>query len=248
LQPSAALSANPKALSKPVLTCKIKGMDDFSYSVIKAGKGGKPGADAKVEVNYTGRLKADGKEFDSGEAAKFRVGRVIAGFAQGLQLMQPGGKYRLCIPAALGYGAEGAGDDIPANADLVFEVELLSFTTPPPKPVVPDADRTCALTTASGLGFRQIAMGSGRVATDADVALIDYVTFDARTGQILDKREWEKIPVSKATAVFSEALKMMSAGSVFTFCLPKMNIEGEETDINIRVDFLDVRAAPVIED
>jgi FKBP-type peptidyl-prolyl cis-trans isomerase len=71
--------------------------------VIKAGKGEKPGPDdSKVEVNYSGRLASDGSEFDSGEGAKFKVSGVIPGFAQGLKLMQPGGKYRLCIPFRAG--------------------------------------------------------------------------------------------------------------------------------------------------
>ncbi len=160
-----AIAAEPTA-AKPVLTCKIKTAEGLSYTVIKAGAGEKPGADARVEVNYSGRLASDGSEFDAGQGAKFKIGGVIPGFAQGLKLMQPGGKYRLCIPAALGYGAEGSGP-IPANSDLVFEVELLSFTTPPPKPVIAPADRTCNQTTASGLGYAVMKAAQGRVATDA---------------------------------------------------------------------------------
>ena len=162
---------------KPILTCKVKTPEGLSYTVIKAGKGEKPGPDSKVEVNYSGRLAADGSEFDSGEGAKFKVGGVIPGFAQGLKMMQPGGKYRLCIPSALGYGPEG-GDPIPPNADLVFEVELLSFTTPPPKPVIAPADRACAQTIASGLGYSMVTAGAGRVPTDADMALVDFTLFD----------------------------------------------------------------------
>jgi len=53
---------------------------------------------------------------------------VIPGFAQGLQLVSKGSVVRLCIPAALGYGTQGSGS-IPANSDLVFQVELLDFKT-----------------------------------------------------------------------------------------------------------------------
>jgi FKBP-type peptidyl-prolyl cis-trans isomerase len=241
------VAAEKKPVAKPVLACKTKGTDGLTYSVIKAGKGAKPGPDAKVEVNYSGRLKSDGSEFDSGKGAKFRVGGVIPGFAQGLQLMQAGGKYRLCIPAALGYG-EAATGSIPANADLVFEVELLSFTTPPPKPVIAPADRSCAQTTASGLGYAMLKAGSGPMPTDADMALVDFTTFDAQTGVVQEKREWEKIPLSRATPLFGEGLKMMQAGATYRFCMPKPAEGAAEQSVNIIVDLIGLRPAPAAEE
>ena len=138
----AIAAPKPAKAKPPTLTCKTAAADGLTYTVIKAGKGDRPGADSKVKVNYKGMLTANGSEFDAGQGAEFKVGGVIPGFAQGLQLMQPGGSYRLCIPSKLGYGEAGTGP-IPANADLVFEVDLLSFTTPPPKPVIPVAERAC---------------------------------------------------------------------------------------------------------
>ncbi|MGL5839038.1 MAG: FKBP-type peptidyl-prolyl cis-trans isomerase [Sphingorhabdus sp.] len=242
---SPVTAAPPKAVP-PVLTCKLQAADGLTYSVIKPGKGEKPGATARAEVNYSGRLAADGTEFDSGKAIKFPVGGVIPGFAQGLQLMQPGGKYRLCIPAALGYGAEGTGP-IPGNADLVFEVELLSFTTPPPKPVIAPADRDCAQTTASGLGYAQIKAGNGRAPTDADLALVDFTTFDAKTGVVEEKRDWEKIPLAQASPIFGEGLKMMQTGATYRFCMPKPGGTDAANAplVNIIVTLLDLRPAPV---
>lgn len=244
-----AVAAAPPAPAKLVLTCKVKTPEGLSYTVLTAGKGEKPGADARVEVNYSGRLASDGSEFDSGAGVKFKVGGVIAGFAQGLKLMQPGGKYRLCIPAALGYGAEGAGT-IPANADLVFEVDLLSFTTPPPKPVIAPADRTCAQTTASGLGYSMVTAGSGRAPTNADMALIDFTVFDAQSGIVQEKRDWEKIPLAQTSALFGEALKMMPAGSTYRFCMPQPTDPAApaQPETNILVTLLDLRPAPPIED
>jgi FKBP-type peptidyl-prolyl cis-trans isomerase len=241
--PSLAATPKPAKVTAPVLTCKTAAADGLTYTVVKPGKGDKPGVDAKVKVNYKGMLTADGKEFDSGKGAEFKVGGVISGFAQGLQLMQPGGSYRLCIPSKLGYGEAGTGP-IPANADLVFEVELLSFTTPPPKPVVPLAERACNQTTASGLGYLAVKSGTGKTPTDTDMTLVDFTTFDAKTGVTLEKREWEKIPLAQATAIFAEGLKMMQVGSSYTFCLPKSAETAAQQEINIRVDLLDVRSAP----
>jgi hypothetical protein len=239
-----AFAAKPKTVAPkaPVLTCNIPAADGLSYSVIKAGKGDKPGADDKVKVNYTGRLRSDGTEFDAGQGSEFKVQGVVPGFGQGLQLMQPGGKYRLCIPAKLAYGEAGAGSIAP-NSDLVFEVDLLSFTTPPPKPIIPVADRTCDKTTASGLGFVMMKPGSGPLPTAADMMLVDFLTFDARTGVVLEKRQWEKIPFAQTTAMFGEALKMMQAGASYRFCMPTKG-EADATQVNIKVDLIAIRPAP----
>ncbi len=245
--PSFAATPKTTKAKVPVLTCKTAAADGLTYTVIKAGKGDKPGADSKVKVNYKGMLVSDGSTFDSGNGIEFKVGGVIVGFAQGLQLMQPGGSYRLCIPAKLGYGESGTGP-IPGNADLVFEVDMLSFTNPPPKPVIPIAERTCDQITASGLGYRVIKAGPGRKPVDGDMTLVDFSTFDANTGVTMEKREWEKIALAQVTPMFGEALKLMAAGSHYTVCIPPPKADDAATpppQINIRVDLLDVRPAPV---
>ena len=96
-----------------------------------AGTGGSPVRGKTVSVHYTGRL-ADGKKFDSshdrGQPFKFHIGmgEVIKGWDEGVLTMKVGGKRKLIIPAALGYGAHGAGGVIPPNAELHFDVELIS--------------------------------------------------------------------------------------------------------------------------
>lgn len=103
-------------------------------ATLTAGTGPSPTADDIVLVNYTGKL-ADGTEFDSGQQAPFDLQQMIPGFAKGATQMQAGGKYRIEIPAELAYGAEEKRNPqtgkvvIPANSDLVFEVELLEFKT-----------------------------------------------------------------------------------------------------------------------
>jgi FKBP-type peptidyl-prolyl cis-trans isomerase len=245
--PSFAATPKAAAAKPPVLTCTVTTPEGLSYTIIKPGMGEKPGTDSKVKVNYKGMLVSDGSTFDSGNGIEFKVGGVIVGFAQGLQLMQPGGSYRLCIPSKLGYGETGTGP-IPGNADLVFEVDMLSFTNPPPKPVIPVAERTCDQITASGLGYRVIKTGTGRTPVDGDVTLVDFITFDANTGVTMEKREWEKIALAQVTPMFGEALKLMAAGSNYTVCIPPPKADdaaAPQPQINIRVDLLDVRPAPV---
>jgi peptidylprolyl isomerase len=100
------------------------------YEDEKVGDGASPARGKKVTVHYTGTL-TNGKKFDSsldrGRPFQFviGVGEVIQGWDEGVMTMKVGGKRKLYIPAALGYGARGAGGVIPPNADLQFTVELL---------------------------------------------------------------------------------------------------------------------------
>lgn len=100
----------------------------LQYEILTAGEGKSPLATNQVTVHYQGTT-IDGNKFDSsysrGEPATFPLNRVIAGWTEGLQLMKEGAKYRFFIPSELAYGERGAGTDIPANAALIFEVELI---------------------------------------------------------------------------------------------------------------------------
>ncbi len=100
----------------------------LQYMVIKEGNGKKPSATDTVVCHYEGTL-IDGKMFDSsikrGEPASFALNQVIAGWTEGLQLMQEGAKFRFFIPYHLGYGERGAGPSIPPFSALVFDVELI---------------------------------------------------------------------------------------------------------------------------
>jgi FKBP-type peptidyl-prolyl cis-trans isomerase len=105
----------------------------LQYEDVKEGTGSAAKGGDTVEVHYTGWL-TDGKKFDSsvdrGRPFSFRLGQgqVIKGWDEGVAGMKPGGKRKLTIPPALGYGSRGAGGGlIPPNADLVFEVELLKI-------------------------------------------------------------------------------------------------------------------------
>lgn len=105
----------------------------LQYQVLQEGKGEKPTADDIVTVNYRGTL-IDGKQFDSSydrkQPATFPLKQVIKGWTEGVQLMTVGSKYRFFIPPELGYGERGAGESVPPNAALIFDVELLSIGEP----------------------------------------------------------------------------------------------------------------------
>ena len=100
----------------------------LQYQVLKEGNGKKPSTKDTVMCHYEGTL-IDGTVFDSsyqrGEPATFPLQQVIAGWTEGLQLMQEGAKYRFFIPYRLAYGEGGAGASIPPFAALIFDVELI---------------------------------------------------------------------------------------------------------------------------
>ena len=104
----------------------------LKYSDLKVGTGDTAKKGDTVEVHYTGWLK-NGKKFDSsldrGKPFSFQLGagRVIKGWDEGVAGMKVGGKRKLIIPSKLAYGEAGAGDVIPPNAELTFEVELLKI-------------------------------------------------------------------------------------------------------------------------
>ena len=102
----------------------------LQYEVMKAAEGPKPKATDTVQVHYHGTLM-DGTVFDSsvdrGQPATFPLNRVIAGWTEGVQLMNVGSKFKFTIPPELAYGERGAPPKIGPNSVLQFEVELLEI-------------------------------------------------------------------------------------------------------------------------
>jgi peptidylprolyl isomerase len=110
----------------------VKTASGLQYEETLVGTGETPKTGQRISVHYRGTLK-DGTQFDNsydrGSPIQFMVGvgQVIPGFDEGLATMAVGGKRRLHIPANLGYGERGAGNAIPPNSDLIFEIELVSI-------------------------------------------------------------------------------------------------------------------------
>ena len=103
----------------------------LQYRIITEGSGTEnPSPNSIVTVHYSGKL-TDGTEFDSSykrnQPASFPVNGVIRGWTEALQLMHVGDKWELTIPSDLAYGRQGAGNAIPPDAILIFEVELIEI-------------------------------------------------------------------------------------------------------------------------
>ncbi len=125
--------STPPTTEKPMTPEKIVTTPSgLKYVDIVVGTGATPKTGQTATVHYTGWLK-DGTKFDSSldrrQPFTFQVGagHVIKGWDEGVVGMTVGGKRKLIIPPELAYGERGAGEDIPPNATLLFEVELLKI-------------------------------------------------------------------------------------------------------------------------
>jgi peptidylprolyl isomerase len=133
---AAPLGAAAKPEPRAKAPVKVTTPSGLQYEDLVVGTGPMPQRGQACVVHYTGWLAArgdrKGKKFDSsldrGEplTIPIGIGRVIKGWDEGVATMRVGGRRMLYIPAPLGYGARGAGEDIPPDARLIFEVQLLA--------------------------------------------------------------------------------------------------------------------------
>lgn len=155
----------------------------LQFEELEAGDGESPEAGDIVSVHYTGTLE-DGTIFDSSvtrdEPIQFPLGQgaVIPGWDEGIGMMQVGDKAVLTIPPELAYGEAGAGDVIPPNSTLIFEVELLEIVPPPPTPTPPppptSVDDNDYTDTDEGLRFFILQSGSGEMPVDKGTASFHF--------------------------------------------------------------------------
>lgn len=121
-----AMAAEKRFLAKEKAKAGVRELKNgVLMQQLRAGKGPKPEPKSRIQVRYIGQL-ADGSQFDESQSPQwFRLDSVIAGWRSALLEMPVGAQWRLVIPSAQAYGAEGAGDLIPPYSPLVFELELL---------------------------------------------------------------------------------------------------------------------------
>lgn len=109
----------------------LQAVPELQIIEIREGTGDTVQPGATITAHYTGALCQDGTIFqsshDAGQPATFPLSGVIAGWSKGVPGMKVGGVRRLIIPAALAYGAHSPAPNIPANADLVFDIELVAI-------------------------------------------------------------------------------------------------------------------------
>lgn len=134
--------------------CSAKTPTGLGYTMLRPATGPMPAEADYVLVNYIGYLAATGEVFDQGKDATFPVGGVIPGFSKGIQMLSKTGIARFCIPAAMGYGDQASGP-IPANSDLVFQVELVDYKT------AAEVDAIRKAQGAAGQGADQAAPATG---------------------------------------------------------------------------------------
>ena len=219
------------------------------YVVISKGPDAKaphPSPADRVEVNYDGRLAATGEKFDSsydsGEPATFRLNQVIPGWTEGLQNMAPGDQVMFWIPAALGYGARGAGGRIPPNANLMFRVELrkivpaLAVDAVAWKKAVPwPVNSVDVKRTPSGLEYFIIESGKGDKPqpTESDVAKVQFegrLDDGSLAATTLDDQEAQYFPINQLVPGWAEALKLMHPGDHWMIHIPASLMYDKEGD------------------
>jgi len=200
----------------------------LASKVLTAGSGtAHPSAESVVTVHYTG-WTTDGAMFDSsvtrGEPASFPLRGVIAGWTEGLQLMAKGEKRRFWIPVELAYQNRPGR---PAGM-LVFDVELIDFTTPPPPPpapsdvATPPTGRAC---TASGLCSRVIRRGTSAAHPSAESAVTVHYTGWTTNGEMFDssvvRGEPASFPLNRVIPGWSEGVQLMTVGEVRRLWIPE---------------------------
>ena len=205
----------------------IKTASGLASKVLKAGTGQKkPGKADTVTVHYSG-WTTDGKMFDSsvqrGHPASFPLNRVIKGWTEGLQLMVEGEKRRFWIPVELAY------NNMPGRPAgmLVFDVELLDIKEAPKPPPVPEdvaAVPDNAEKTASGLAYRVIKKGTGKVHPKAtDNVLVHYSGWTT-DGKMFDssvaRGEPIAFPLNRVIAGWTEGVQLMVEGETRRFWIP----------------------------
>jgi FKBP-type peptidyl-prolyl cis-trans isomerase len=217
------------------------------YVVIRKGdgKGLFPNAIDQVEVQYEGRLAKNGEVFDSsyerGEPATFPLNRVIPGWTEGLQKMQPGDEFMFWIPWDQAYGEEGQGP-IPAKSDLMFRVELMKVT-----PAVAADQQAWAKVTpwptdsneivrkTSGLEYLVIESGDENGLSPDDNDFV-YVHLEGRLedGSLVDSTyETQaplRFPMADLTPGWAELMKSMRPGDHWMVRMPPNLMYGAEGD------------------
>jgi len=206
----------------------------LKWADIAVGTGESPTKGGGVKVEYTGWLHSNGKRFDSSytgpEPIEFAigVGQVIPGWDEGLMSMKVGGKRQLTIPADLAYGQRGFPPDIPANATLVFDVELVGVSAPKPPREAPKAPQKFAeadyTSTATGLKYKDLKVGTGASPQMGQRVIVEYSGWLTKNGKLFDSSYNGPGPIDfrlgEVIAAWNEGLQTMKVGGKRQLVVP----------------------------
>jgi FKBP-type peptidyl-prolyl cis-trans isomerase len=219
---------------------------------------GSPGADATIVVNYEAFLADTGQRIDSsytrGESSVFEVGELVDGWAEAVQLMNPGDEWLIYVPAAQAFGAEPLGDLIPANSDLVYRVDLDGFLSatdlaevaevlPPAEgpdmaawqasfPWNPDREDGTVLPSGVTIVVLEQAGEDGRAPIPGDRVVVHYEGRLAETSTFFDS-SWSRGEPAEFIAGelipgFNQALALMNVGDRVLVHIPADQAYGAE--------------------
>lgn len=230
--PAPAAPAQPNAIPAPPDVAKAPADAKATASglvtkILTPGKGkDHPAATDRVKVDYTG-WTTDGKMFDSsvarGTPTTFGVGEVIPGWTEALKLMVTGEKRRLWIPAKLAYGEHPQMGGAPSG-DLVFDVELLDIVKPPSVPEDVKAPPKTAKKTASGLYYRVLTPGTGKVHPTASSRVTVHYSGWTLDGKMFDssvaRGEPATFSLGQVVKGWTEGVQLMVVGEKTRFWIP----------------------------
>jgi FKBP-type peptidyl-prolyl cis-trans isomerase len=242
--PEAAKSAEPPAAEPPPAASQANAVpappdvaaapkdakvtaSGLAYKVLTPGTGkDHPTQTDRVSVNYSGWTK-DGKMFDSsiprGAPTTFGVGEVIPGWTEALKLMTAGEKARLWIPGKLAYGDHPQMGGAPSG-DLVFDVELLDIVKPPAVPEDVKAAPKSAKKTATGLAYRVLKPGTGKVHPTPNNRVTVHYSGWTTDGKMFDssvaRGEPATFPLNGVVKGWTEGVQLMVVGEKTRFWLP----------------------------
>ena len=224
----------PRDVGAPPKDAK-RSKSGLAWKVLRKGKGKvHPGKFDTVTIDYTG-WTPDGRMFDSsarhGGSMEVVLNRVIYGFAEGLQMMTPGEKRRLWIPAKLGYGEKAPGaETLPQQpfGMLVFDIELISLDKAPAVPSAPQdvaAVPADATRSDSGLAWRVLEEGTGTdhpIATSVAEVVYTMWTTD---GEVVESSALrggtDTVGISRLVPGWTEAMGLMVEGERRLLWIPE---------------------------
>jgi FKBP-type peptidyl-prolyl cis-trans isomerase len=200
-----------------------------SKVLVKRKGGDHPGPYDRITVHYTG-WTSGGRTFDSsiptGEPATRALDTAIPGWVEGVQLMVKGEKRRFWLPAELAYGERSTRPDQPAGA-VVFDIELVDFVSMPEPPQVPPdvaAAPADAKKTASGLAYKIIKRGQGKLRPAATSTVEVHYSGWTPDGKMFDssvaRGKPTSFPLDSVIKGWTEGVQLMAVGDKARFWIP----------------------------